>query len=56
MLALNGAESISMDMLISYLKKHVATRVTEHLFMEKDIALTRVFLVKYLLPTPLEVQ
>ena len=37
-------------------KNHVTNRVTKHLFMTKDIALKRVCLVKYLLPTPIEVQ
>ena len=36
-------------------KNHVTNRVMKHLFMKKDIALTRVFLVKYLLPAALEV-
>ena len=37
-------------------KNHVTNRVMKHLFTGKDIALTRARLVKYLLPTSLEVQ
>ena len=55
MLAQNGAESISIDMLISYLKNMLPIE-WRNIYLLKKIALTRVFLVKYLLPTPLEVQ
>ena len=37
-------------------EKYFTNRVTKHLFMRKDKALTRVYLVKYLLPAPLEDQ
>ena len=54
-MAQNGAESVPIDMQVSYLKKDVINRVKKHLFMRKDIAMIRVCLVKYFLPTPLEV-
>ena len=37
-------------------KNQATNRVMKHLFMRNDVALTRVCLVKYLLPTPLETQ
>ena len=45
-MAQNGAESVPIDMQVSYLKKDVINRVKKHLFMRKDIAMTRGLLSK----------
>ena len=50
----NGAGSVLIG-IISYLKTKLPI-LKKHLFMRKDIALTRVCLAKYLLSAPLEVQ
>ena len=54
-LAQNGAESILIAIPIFCLKTRLSI-VKKHLFMRKDIALKRVFLMKYLLLPPLQVQ
>ena len=53
-LAENVAESIPTAIPISYIKTMLPS-VKKHLFLRKDIALTRVCVVKYLFPAPVEV-
>ena len=53
-LAENVAESIPIAIPMSYIKTMLPS-VKKHLFLRKDIALTRVCVVKYLFPAPVEV-